>query len=256
MYLGSALAALYSAEMKSPSIVLAVAAFAACGGDDGNQAVDAGDRADAAPSCPAPATPLPPGMHKVFLVFQGITVMLGDCDDSKTSCSSLVAQSSTVVPPFLQGAADPASRVAIIKGMVQDALAPFSVDVVTTRPTAGNYRMVVVGGTSALVSTPDGATAAKATCDGANMNSIAFVFENDDDAFSDRGYADTIAGAYGRLAGLVPVTRSGDCMCIANTCAHLQTCTWGTNIVPPVGNACSRATQNEHLLLMNDVGCR
>jgi hypothetical protein len=242
--------------MKSCSVVLALTVFAACGGDDENNTIDSGIRADAAPSCPAPTTPLAAGMHKLYVVFDGVTITLGDCDDAKTSCSSLVAQASTMVPPFLQGQPDPSSRITNIKGMVQDSLAPFSVDVVTTRPASGDYRMIVVGGTSAIVSSANGLTATRPTCDADNKNSIGFVFQNADDEFSDRAYADTIAGAFGQLAGLVPVTRSGDCMCITGTCAHAQTCTWGANIVPPVGNACSRTTQNEQLLLMNAVGCR
>jgi hypothetical protein len=242
--------------MTSRSLVLAVAVLSACGGDDGTSLIDSGNRADAAPSCPAPETPLAAGMHKLYVVFDGVTITLGDCDDSKTNCSSLVTQSSTAVPPFQPGVGDPATRIATIKGMVQESLAPFSIDVVTARPASGDYRMIVVGGASTLVTASEGGTAAKPTCQGTNTNSIAFVFENDDDQFTDRGYADTIAGAFGRVAGLVPVTRSGDCMCIAGTCAHSQTCTWGTNIVPPVGNACSRMSQNEQLLMMTAVGCR
>jgi hypothetical protein len=230
--------------------------LAACGDDGGNSTGDAGPRADAAPSCPLPATPLPAGTHQLFVSFEGVTLTLGDCDDSRTNCTSLVSQASTTVPAFLMGGGTRTQRISTIVGMAQEALAPFSVDVVTTRPATGSYWMVSVGGTTALASgTPDPLIAVKPVCDAANANSIALIFEQDTE-FGDRAYADSIAGAFGRLAGLLPISRNGDCMCTAATCTHGQTCTWSTGAVPAAGNACSRTSQNEHLLLIDAVGCR
>lgn len=232
------------------SWVLCAALLAACGGDESKTTVDAGPRPDAAPACPTPSTPLATGAHTLFLSFTGVTMTLGECDDARTNCSSVVAQGSTTIPAFSDQA-----RVATIVAMVKEALAPFSVEVVTTRPASGNYRMVSVGGTAAQVTGADGLVAAKPVCDAENLNAIAFITEQDDE-FTDRGYANTIAGAFGRLAGLVPSTRSGDCMCTAATCAHLQTCTFGTSSVTQTGNACDRTTQNEQQLLIAAVGCR
>ena len=198
--------------------------------------------------------PLPAGMHALFVVFEGVTITLGDCDDSKTNCSSLVAQGSTTVPPFLMAETNRQTRITAIKGMVQDALARFSVDVVTTRPTKGDYWMMVAGGTShAIAGAPGALLAASPVCEATNRNSVALVFEQDTET-TDRAYADTIAG--GSLAGLVPTTQSGDCMCTATSCAHAQTCTWGTSAVTMPGTGCSRTTQNEQLLLTTAVGCR
>lgn len=122
--------------------------------------------------------PLPAGMHALFVVFEGVTITLGDCDDSKTNCSSLVAQGSTTVPPFLMAETNRQTRITAIKGMVQDALARFSVDVVTTRPTKGDYWMVVAGGTSdAIAGAPGALLAASPVCEATNRNSVALVFE-------------------------------------------------------------------------------
>lgn len=195
-------------------------------------------------------------MHELYIAFDGVTITQGDCDDSKTNCSSLVAQASTPVPAFLMAETNRQTRVTAITGMVQDALARFSVDVVTTRPATGDYWMVVAGGTSdAITGTTGVLLAARPACEATNRNSVALVFEQDSET-TDRAYADTIAGAWGSLAGLVATTQSGDCMCIATSCAHAQTCTWGTSAVTMPGNSCMRTTQNEQLLLTTAVGCR
>lgn len=232
------------------SWALCAIALAACGGDGTNAAVDAGPRADAAPACPAPTTPLSTGTHTLFLSFEGVTITLGDCDDALTNCSSLVTESSTAIPAFTN-----AARATTIAAMVTEALAPFSVNVVTTRPTTGTYRMVSIGGDSSHVVMVDGLVAVKPVCDATKTSGIAFVLEEDDE-LADRGYADIIAGAFGRLVGLVPSTRSGDCMCMQQTCNHQQTCTFGTSSGAVIGNACMRTTQNEQQHLIDAVGCR
>jgi hypothetical protein len=255
--LGGSRADGYRVAMKYCAALL-VSVLAACGNDGNSDHSDAGPRADAPPSCPAPATPLAAGEHKLYASFEGVTLTLGDCDDARTNCSSLVSQASTMVPPFLMGQGTRAGRITTIVGMVQEALAPFSIDVVTTRPASGSYWMVSVGGDALTLVTgsSDPLMAMKPVCDAANKNSIALVFEQDDTEFGDRAYADSIAGAFGQLAGLLSIGRNGDCMCTAATCTHGQTCTWSTGAVPAAGNACSRTSQNEHLLLIDAVGCR
>lgn len=235
---------------------LLISVLGACGSDGNTDQADAGPRADAPPSCPLPSTPLAAGMHTLYVSFEGVTLTLGDCDDARTNCSSLVSQASTMVPPFLMGLGTRTTRITTIVGMVQEALAPFSIDVVTARPASGNYWMVSIGGPSTLVSgSTDPLMAMKPVCAPTNENSIALVFEQDVE-FADRAYADSIAGAFGRLAGLLPISKNGDCMCTTATCTHDQACTWSTGAVPAAGNACMRTTQNEHLLLMDAVGCR
>jgi hypothetical protein len=240
--------------MKSCTLLLVL--LAACGSDDGGKTIDAGPRPDAAPSCPPQGGALATGDHTLFVAFEGVTLTLGDCDDAKTNCSSLVAQASTVVPPFLMAETNRATRVATIKGMVQDALSAFSIDVVTTRPATGDYWMVVAGGTSdAIVGRSDALVAMKPVCDASNRSSIALVFERASET-TDRAYANTLAGAFGSLAGLVPSTNGQDCMCLATSCAHTQLCSWGTGVPTVPGNTCSRMTQNEQELLIDAIGCR
>lgn len=241
--------------MKSCTLLFALL-IGACGDDGSGATIDAAPAPDAAPSCPPQGGALVTGEHTLFVAFEGVSLTLGDCDDAKTNCSSLVADSPTMVPPFLMAETNRATRVATIEDMVQTALAPFSIDVVTARPASGDYWMVVAGGTSDAITGSTGAlTAAKPVCDAMNRNSIALVFEQDNET-TDRAYADTIAGAFGSLVGLVPTSNGNDCMCLATSCAHTQMCTWGTGVPAVPGNGCSRMTQNDHLLLIAAVGCR
>jgi len=241
--------------MKFHALVFATM-MAACGDDGGGTTVDAGPRPDAPPSCPPQSAPLPAGDHQVFIAFEGVAITLGDCDDATINCSSLVADATTNVPPFLMAETNRQTRITAITSMIRDALAPFSIDVVTTRPASGDYWMVVAGGTSdAIAGTANILVAAQPACDAANTKSLALVFERDEQT-TDRTYANTIAGAFGSLVGLVPTTQSGDCMCVTATCAHSQTCTFGTGTVTMPGNTCQRSTQNEQSLLMTAVGCR
>src|SRR5512142_1063573 len=106
---------------------------------------------DAAPDadllhCPAPVDPTAPGTHTVFVNFDGVTLTKGNCNDATTNCTSLVVQDQTVVPPWLDGNADRANDIAAIMTVARTAVAPYSIDLVTTRPASGDYKMIVVGG--------------------------------------------------------------------------------------------------------------
>jgi hypothetical protein len=243
--------------MRSWAHALFVFGLAACGDEAATTTTtDGGQRADASPTCSSVTPPLAAGAHTLYVAFEGVNVTLGACDDSHANCSSLVAQSSTVVPAFLAAETNRATRIASITALVRDALAPFSIVVVTSRPASGHYWMVVAGGTSDAVAGQVGiATLATSVCTATNLDSLGFVFELDPET-TDRTYADHIAGTLGALVGLVPTTKSGDCTCVTSACAHAQTCTFGTNIAVPPGNACSRTTQNEQQLLMDAIGCR
>jgi hypothetical protein len=245
-------------ELSVRTLILISSFFVACSGDEHQVGSDAPPRADAPPSCPPATQPLAAGTFTVYLSFEGATIHFGDCDDAKTDCSGLVLQATTVVPSFLGSDAARGAHIATITSMVQDALAPFSVDVVTTRPTSGNYWMVSIGGTSdGITGVPDLSLAAKPVCDAMNKSSLAFVFEKDPTLDTpDRAYADTVAAAFGRLLGLVPTRSARDCMCVSSTCTHTQLCTWGTATLPEAMNSCNRTMQNEQLLLMDAIGCR
>lgn len=234
------------------SLGLLVAVVAGCGDDGGNHMVtpDSPVMPDADPfvPCPAPSTPLAMGTHVFYLSFEGVTLTKGTCDDSRTNCTELAAQSPTVVPAFLEAETDRDARIATIANEVQAVLAAFSVDVVRVRPASGDYWMASIGGTSTT------ASAVKAVCASSNKNSISLVFDRGA-GVTDREYADLISTTFGQLLGLVPTNLSGDCMCSAGSCTHTAACTWGTSVSTQL-NTCSRQVQNEQALLRAALGCR
>ena len=237
---------------------LLFAAVAGCG-DDGGMTMVMPDSPttmmpDAFVECPA-APPLVMGTYVFYLSFEGVTLTKGACDDSRTNCTELDAQSSTVVPAFIPAATDRDLRIAQITSEVQAVLVPFSVDVVRVRPASGDYWMASIGGTSTAVAGTSGVTAGvKATCASSNKDSIALVFDRGD-TVSDREYADLISTTFGQLLGLVATNLSGDCMCNAGSCTHANRCTWGTSVSTQL-NSCSRQVQNEQALLRTTLGCR
>jgi hypothetical protein len=240
-------------------IGLLVAVVAACGDDGGNHMVTpdspAMPDADTFVPCPAQSPPLAMGTHVFYLSFEGVTLTKGTCDDSRTSCTELVAQTSTIVPAFLQAASDRDTRITAIANEVQAVLAPFSVDVVRVRPASGDYWMASIGGTSMAVTGVSGVSAGvKTTCASVNKNSISLVFDRGA-AVTDREYADLISTTFGQLLGLVATNLSGDCMCNAGSCTHTAACTWGTSVSTQL-NTCSRQVQNEQALLRVALGCR
>lgn len=240
-------------------IGLLVAVVAACGDDGGPMMVtpDSTPTPDADPfiPCPAVTPPYAMGSHVFYLSFEGVTLTKGSCDDSRTNCTELVAQSSTVVPRFLDAASDRDTRITEIANEVQTALAQFSIDVVRARPASGDYWMASVGGASMDVTGVAGVSSGvKTTCMSSNKNSISLVFDRGA-TVTNREYADLISTTFGQLLGLVGTSLSGDCMCNTGSCTHTAACTWGTSVSTQL-NTCSRQVQNEQALLRAALGCR
>lgn len=104
----------------------------------------------------------PNGHHVIYLDFDG-TTLTGGYDDATRNVSSIVYsinKSSITVPAF-----DPSwystsktrdQVVADITALVRTYYAPFNVDIVTARPTSGDYVMVAVGGLPGLINQPCG----------------------------------------------------------------------------------------------------
>ena len=124
-------------------VTAAAAAVAACG-DNGATAADAA--IDAPTMCAPKTAPLAPGMHTIYLNFDGVTLMRGT-DNASMNMSDLIPDTITVPAYVATGDASVRQgRIDLIVDYVQRALAPYSVDVVTTRPAAAPYMMMVIGG--------------------------------------------------------------------------------------------------------------
>jgi hypothetical protein len=223
-------------------------------------ALDAGIDALAS-ACPTPAQPLAPGKHEVYLNTEGVTLMKCAADDATTNCTTLITNDVVAVPAFLPGMTGRTDAIAQIVAMVQAKLAPYSVDIVTTRPTSVDYQMVVLGGSYLLA----GQTSPNVT--GLTPSNCAFAARAVDYMFDeglDQGtlvYADAMVDDLGVLMGLAPANAAGDCMCRLDascTGSPPADCTFGVNVLTTTDTLfdCGRTTQDEPALLKTAVGCR
>jgi hypothetical protein len=242
--------------MKCVSIVL-ITLVAACG-DDVMSSPDAATP-DAPTTCPPfSATPLPEGRNTLFINTEGVTLTKGACDDSRTNCTSVIADSEAVIPPFQFSL--PATRdtaISMIVDHVQRSLAPYSIDVVTTRPSSGDYWMLVMGGNGVTVTGFSVYGVSPGVCDAVNRNRIGLVF--DVGARDPRFYANLLLSNFGALLGLAATMQSGDCMCRSSASCDpddVQLCTYGVDVSTDPTHACGRQTQDEPELLTAALGCR
>jgi hypothetical protein len=224
---------------------------------------------DAATHCSlTPAEPIAAGAHKIYLNTEGATLRTGCGDDATTNCTTLIQTDMTQVPAFLPGVAGRDTVIAQIVAGVEGVLAPYSVDIVTTRPATGPYQMIVLGGDPMAVT--GGCTDCTATsvfsCQ--PLGSVVdLVFDLGVTKSVDQ-YAVQILEDIGILNGLVATNSDHDCVCrFDDMCSNFganDLCTFGTNVpttmqtlgTPPTPFNCGRATQDEPAILKTVLGCR
>ena len=114
---------------------------------------------------PAPWLPPPPrlpasavrttysaasGTKILYLNFNGGTVYNDQtgCSDAATGCSFIVAVSGMVRYPSFRGTAE---QKQLIIDLVKAYYEPFDVQIVTDKPTSGDYSMNIVGGTGPVI---------------------------------------------------------------------------------------------------------
>lgn len=237
--------------------VLVLTVLIACG-DNGNKPVDAA--IDSAPDAPLMCGANGPhaGTSVTYYInTEGVTLTAGTCSDSRTNCTSLV-MADKVVPPFYDGIATRQQTIDTILADVTTALAPYAIDVVTTRPASGDYYMTVLGGSSAtIIGTAGVLSLAPAVCNATNRDAISIVF--DSGLLTPDQYATSLLSDLGALVGLPTANKNGDCMCrTGSTCSNFNgICTYGQNVpVDSSANGCGMATSYEQSLLAERLGCR
>ncbi len=200
-------------------LVLPILGVLACGSDDPATTVDA-VTADAATTDAAgtdapivdPCTQLAPGgTHKVFMVFDGLTLHPGTTD-ATTDTWSVVDQDRTL-PAWLPGDASREVRIAAVVCAVRQVLDPFDVEVVTTRPATGPYTMIIVGGAPSDLglSSTVGSLGASPDCQRALDNEIGWAAGSYN--FPNHLVANYAIGVVGLGVGLDGTVDGTDCMC-------------------------------------------
>lgn len=231
-----------------------VGLVAACG--DGSSATP--DAAiDAQTMCPAKSAPLAPGMHKLYLNFEGQSLSKG-MDNAPLNISSVLVNDPTVIPAW-GSTLSPTTRqgrIDVVVMTVQNALAPYSVDVVTTRPITGPYMMNVVGGKSENIGLPAGFASLTGQQCHPSYNAVSLDF--DVDAFTATDTANSVLSDVGMMAGMGLSTRHNDCANRTEAYDPGIVCSFDAmSTTSTEANGCGRnPTQNEPMLLMDAFGCR
>jgi hypothetical protein len=207
--------------------------------------------AEELPACPYSEAPTT-GAHRLYLDFDGEALTPGG-DDATLGRSSLVPQGVTV-PPF---SAEPADVAAIVRS-VRATLAPFDVDVVTTRPADGVYDMIVFGGRSdRVLGTADVVQfAGPSECDAWPESQVAFVFDVRKPA---EAFASTAVGLYAVMHGAATTARPGDCLCLGDSAcgASPLRCKLGRRVLGSEASACGAAATIDSGQQMADAfSCR
>ena len=191
-----------------------------------------------------PATP----SRVVYLNFVGVPVLKkGTPSDAKANTASwLVGNGSGTVPPYGGSQAD----VDTIRDGVKARLAGIAT-VTVSRPTTGEYVMVMYGGTAAQAHSFYGEAVAKLDCGDLVASDVAWISGDE----APTAAIDTTIGAIGFGLGLSSVDRADDCFCSwGNNCTRSGACvlrngqTRDTNVgTDPQGvqMICPGATQNE-----------
>jgi len=147
-------------------------------------------------------------------------------------------------------------RIDVIVQTVQTQLAPYSVDVVTTRPVTAPYMMSVLGGKSQDFGfAPNIASLTGQQC---HLNAIGVSLVFDVDGFTATDTANSVLSDISMLAGLGLSTRHNDCTNRTESYDPGIVCSFDAMATTPnTANNCGYTpTQNEPMLLMTAFGCR
>jgi hypothetical protein len=199
--------------------------------------------------------PQPAKTHTLYLHTEGIVLTPGE-DDAINNKSAIVTQ-SVALAAFLQGDPDRQMKIDEIVLQLRDIVAPYDITIVSTRPTAGDYSMVVLTDDMASKVGLDAQLTA-VTRSSCNQRSAPVAFEF---GYFGRDYAARNAIAMFADQAAIPFSKlRGDCMCFSHlVCSVTMPCTIGgpdTPIDPDAGCATGETTMDEAALFLAVFGPR
>ncbi|HEY5924223.1 MAG TPA: hypothetical protein VIV11_21245 [Kofleriaceae bacterium] len=160
-----------------------------------------------------------PNDRKIFLEFNGVTLQQAATSNAATNQASWLNNGTSQVPMWRSGSGTRAADIASVVAGVKTRLGTSPVEVVTTKPLAGSYVMIVFGGQS----TGNGGTVGTIYGGGTNDHDCGDAVKNDvgwvADGFNLSFTADLGVGAIGWGLGLNGTNDPNGCMCNwANNC--------------------------------------
>ena len=237
--------------MRSVRIALAVALCSGCGAQisDGGEPSVGGALAPDGGSGPACTR------RTVYLNFDGQALIQGP-SDARLNQASWMTLPAGVALPYRLGTTDRDHGIQTIVDGVTAELARFPITVTRTRPSTGDYVMIVYGGTADTVGSNFGAAVNQLDCGDARPDDVAWL---SDSVTGTRAINDTI-GAIGFGLGLTATTDAHDCMCSwANGCRidNSTPCTLGSPIArdPDASQLCPGTTTQDEVAAFRTAFC-
>jgi hypothetical protein len=233
--------------MKWLALVLASGCGAQVNTHASNQTVDASPGSSVNPviDAPIPAdapAPTCANGRVVYLNFDGQMLVRGGTSDATTNTAAWLGGTSKTVPAFHPtGLTDRAGTIQTIVDSVKNELSATPIQVVTTRPSAGPYVMIVLGGSPSNVGTNNDATTDH-DCGDLVKSDLGWI----SDSFDPSVVPDVIMGTIGYGLGLDGTADQTDCMCgWENNCRYTGACTLSMSIATSQLFTCQTGTQNE-----------
>ena len=160
--------------------------------------------------------------RKLFLEFLGVTLTDDANSDATQNRARWLTNASAAVPPWRQGVSGRATQITEVVDGVKARLAQTPIEVVTTRPAAGPYVMVVLGGANlndgGTVGTQYSFATSYHDCGDVTKSDVGWVSDMTN-AVTGTGdaptsyVADLVVGAVGWGLGLNGTSDPAGCMC-------------------------------------------
>lgn len=187
------------------------------GTDASTNGGDGGVQTDAA----APDAPACANGRVVFLNFDGVTLTQGTPSDATQNRARWMNLAQGTAPRYKTAVANRLQLIQDVTDGVRAQLSSFPVTVVTQRPAAGPYVMIVLGGVASQVGSNYGAAVNQLDCGDTAKSDVAWISDN---VGPTQRVVNTAVGAIGFGLGLTATTDPLDCMCgWANGCASDNT---------------------------------
>lgn len=219
------------------------------GGDGGGGGMDAPPGSDA-PSCA--------NGRVVYLNFTGQALTAAGTSDATQNRASWMQIQTGAAPIYRSGDANRLVDIQAITAGVKLALSQFPVTVVTTRPAAGPYVMILFGGTAQQVGSRFGGAVNTLDCGDGAKSDVAWIA---DSVTPNQRVINFTIGAIGFGLGLTATTNPLDCMCgWDNQCTanNNQACTLSGPIArdPAANQICPGLTTQDEPATFSTAFCQ
>lgn len=192
----------------------------------------------------------------VYLDFDGQALTQGP-SDATLNKAQWMNQMNGAAPAYRSMDSNRLVAIQTIVDGVTRQLARFPITVTQTRPSSGNYVMIVYGGNAGQVGSNFGAAVNQLDCGDTRPNDVAWIADN---VTGQRAINATI-GAIGFGLGLTATTDTGDCMCSwDNNCQPDNTvpCTLGSPVArdPTARQLCPNTTSQDEVAAFRTAFCQ